>query len=109
MPIDLDLPISKGSARAPRKRRVKRVRRERITRSRGRGSRLVKIKTVTERIHADVGKEGSKETIHKSKGKLPMKRKESLIKAMRAAIKSPRTPEHLKAGLRRKLREWTSS
>lgn len=102
--IILGVPESDSSQlRAPRKRRHKRTPRERVKKSRGTG-RLTKIVTVTERFHE---KEKDKETVHKSKGKLPTKRRESLIKAMRASIKSPNTPEQLKAGLRKKLREWT--
>jgi len=98
------LPKSSGSgARAPRKHRVKRVPRRRTKISRGSGP-LVRIETVTKRFH---GEEKGKETIHKSKGKLPTKRRESLIKAMRASLKSPNTPPQLKAGLRKKLMEWT--
>lgn len=93
-----------GETHAPRKRRVRRTPRVRIKKSTGEG-RLKKIVTVTERFHEE---ENGKETVHKSRGKLPTKRRESLIKAMRAALKSDKTPEHLKAGLRKKLKEWTS-
>ena len=96
-------PQASSEPRAPRKRSVRRTPRVRVKRSTGEG-RLKKIVTVTERFHEE---ENGKETVHKSSGKLPEKRRQSLMKAMRASLKSPNTPAHLKKGLRKKLAEWS--
>lgn len=92
-----------GQTRAPRKKKTNRTPRVRIKKSTGSG-RLTRIETVTKRFHEE---ENGEEKVHKSTGKLPEKRRQSLMKAMRGALKSPNTPAHLKAGLRKKLAEWS--